>query len=177
MLQNCPHLVRSRDAFTRRAHAGSPGRGPRLEALLFVAHVGRGPGRRVTKEELCCRLDLFTSGEWASLLYEANIAIRTQQKPVHREDSSDSRAAAACLKVQHQSPTVFDRSSIGSRERGHVEGDAIPQVQRPLPRQVLEFQPDSPVEVDRSTFVKSLKSAPKGSSPGQFGALTNICGC
>ena len=78
----------------------------------------------MTKEELCHRFDLFTSGEWASLLHEANIAIRTQQRPVHREDSSDLRAAAACLKVQQggsdQSPTVYDRSSnwlLGMRTR------------------------------------------------------------
>ena len=48
----------------------------------------------MTKEELCHRFDLFTSGEWASLLQEANIAIRTQQGPVDREDSSAPQGAA-----------------------------------------------------------------------------------
>ena len=129
----------------------------------------------MTKEELCHRFDLFTSGEWASLLQEANIAIRTQQVPVHREDSSDRRAAAACLKVQQGEVTRARQCLTGAAlapgnedTLREMQSRRPQQVQRPIPRQVLEFQPDSPVEVDRNTFVKSLKSAPKGSSPGIF---------
>ena len=43
------------------------------------------------------------------------------------------------------------------------------EVQRAIPRAVMEWEPESPVQIDRKIFMKSLKTAPKGSSPGPGG--------
>ena len=43
------------------------------------------------------------------------------------------------------------------------------EVQRPIPREVLEFEPATPLVVDRKMFLKSLKSAPRGAYPGPGG--------
>ena len=80
-----------RVASETRSHAvrtGSPGRGLCLEALLSVAHVVPQPWTRKESDEGRA-VSQIRLGEWASLLHEVNIAIRTQWKPVHREASSD----------------------------------------------------------------------------------------
>ena len=199
MLQNCPRHVRGRFrraacvALETRSHAvrtqdhQGEVRGWKLFSLLPMLFLRRGSGRRVTKEELCHRFDLFTSGEWASLLHEANIAMRTQQKPVHREDSSERRAAAACLKVQLGEVTKARRCLTGEAlapgnddTLREMQSRPPQQVRRPIPRQVLEFQPDRPLEVDRTMFVKSLKkNASRGSSLGPGGCThehLRVCG-
>ena len=51
------------------------------------------------------------------------------------------------------------------------------EVQRRIPREILDFVPESPIVVDRKIFLKSLKSAPRGASPGPVGALTSTCVC
>ena len=43
------------------------------------------------------------------------------------------------------------------------------EVVRPLSQEVSEFEPERPVILDRPTFLTSLKSAPRGSSPGLGG--------
>ena len=43
------------------------------------------------------------------------------------------------------------------------------EVVRNILKDILEFEPDVPVQVDRKAFLKCLKSAPKGSSPGPGG--------
>ena len=43
------------------------------------------------------------------------------------------------------------------------------EVQRPIPREVLEFEPATPLVLDRKMFLRSLKSAPRGASPGHGG--------
>ena len=55
-----------------------------------------------------------------------------------------------------------------------LQNRRVQEVARPLSQEVLDFEPESPVELDRATFLMSLKSAPRGSSPGLAGALTNI---
>ena len=45
----------------------------------------------------------------------------------------------------------------------------VETVQRAIPREVLEWEPETPVQIDRKMFMKSLKTAPKGSSPGPGG--------
>ena len=82
------------------------------------------------------------------------------------------RAQAACHKV---------RLSEVSRERQCLTGatlaegtdhtfrllqDRRPQVvSRPVPAEVLKFEPERPVQLDRKAFLTSLRSAARGSSP------------
>ena len=42
-------------------------------------------------------------------------------------------------------------------------------ISRELPQSVREFSPDTPLALDRDAFLKSLKTAPRGSSPGPGG--------
>ena len=75
-----------------------------------------------------------------------------QRKRGDTEHSSHSpRAAGKCCRT---------------RERGNGR----PQFQRrKLPPEVLEFEPQTPVELDRKTFFDSLRSSPRGSSGGPGG--------
>ena len=61
----------------------------------------------------------------------------------------------------------------GSRDRGHVPTSPSKTktqvVARELPEAVRTFEPESPVTVDRKIFLKCLKSAPRGASPGPGG--------
>ena len=166
------------DAFTRCPHAGSRGRGPRLEALLSVAHVvpqtwirkKSDEGRVVSQTRFVHvrRVGQFVAG--SKHCHSHTVGASAQGR------FFGPQAAALCLKVQQEEVTRARQCLTGAALAPGTE-DTLremqsrrpQQVQRPIPRQVLEFQPDSPVEVDRNTFVKSLKSAPKGSSPGLGG--------
>ena len=50
-----------------------------------------------------------------------------------------------------------------------LQNRRVQEVARPLGQEVLEFDPGSPVTLDTTTFLMSLKSAPQGSSPGPAG--------
>ncbi len=69
-----------------------------MEAILSVASVVLQTGTRwgkVTKEELCRRFDLFTEGEWHTLLREALIAVDAPNiRPPSRADSGEQRGRA-----------------------------------------------------------------------------------
>ena len=90
------------DAFTRCPHAGSPGRGRRLEALLSVAHVVLETWIRKKSDEgrVVSQIRLVHVRRVGQFVAGSKHCLSTQQGPVHREDSRDRRAAAACLKVQ-----------------------------------------------------------------------------
>ena len=55
--------------------------------------------------------------------------------------------------------------------------DAFQEMQRrrpqppvqPLSQEVLDFEPEVPIQLDQNIFLESLKSAPRGSSPGSGG--------
>ena len=140
-------------------------RGWKLFCLLPMLFLRRGSGSKVTKEVLCHRFDLFTSGEWSSLLHEANIpyALRrgpcTVRKPRSEEPQPHARK---CSWGSDQITTVFDRAALALGNvvtLREMQSRRQQQVQRLMPRQVLEFQ------VDRNMFVNS-KMGRRGSSPG-----------
>ena len=85
-----------------------------------------------------------------------------------------------CRSVRSPSETMPHRRSFGATNRRHIEGVAVETSRdgsenRAIPREVLGWEPETPVQIDRKMFMKSMKTAPKGSSQGQEGAHTNIC--
>ena len=57
-----------------------------------------------------------------------------------------------------------DRFTSGARHQGTLEGVAEQAPPSKLPES--EFKPDTPLALDRDAFLRSLKTAPGGSSTG-----------
>ena len=187
MLQSCPHHVKgrfrqvARHALEARPHAvriqdrRGEVRGWKLFCLMPMMFLRRSSSDgKVSKEEKCHRFNLFTSGEWGRLWQETLSTVRAQfptrdpRKPL----TSEQRAALACRKVQLGEVTRARQCLVGAALAPGTEAtfremqSQRPQhVQRPLRRRVVECEPE-PVHVDRKIFMRSLKSAPKGSAPG-----------
>ena len=111
-------------------------------------------------------------------MQEADVALRQEGQPQRRstEDTPERRAEAACQKVKlgevSKALLCLTGASLppGTDETFDAMQNRRPQeVVRIIPQDILEFEPDVPVQVDRKTFLKCLKSAPKGSSPGPGG--------
>ena len=47
-----------------------------------------------------------------------------------------------------------------------LQSKRLQQISRELPQRVLEFNPDTPLAMDRDAFLRSLKNAPRRSGPG-----------
>ena len=166
------HAVRARDQ-------SGEARGWKLFCLLPVLFLRRGPdGGKVTKEELCHRFYLFVEGkEWHTLLCEALIAVDAPNVRLPSgTDSAEQRGRAVCRKVQSGEVTRARQCltgaafALGTDATLHEMQSRRPQqVQRPIPRNVLEYRPNVPLQVDRNIFIKSLKSAPKGAFPAAGG--------
>ena len=130
---------------------------------------------RVGKAELTKRFEQFDNGQWAKLHEEAERCVLGFPQRHHTMTNEErARAAEQCV-----------QEGEVSRARQCLTGAALapgtdatfqemqrrrPQaLARPLSEEVLDFEPDSPVELDRSMFLASLKSAPRGSSSGPGG--------
>ena len=88
--------------------------------------------------------------------------------------TAEKKARMACQKVRigEVSRACLTGASVapGTDDTFRELQDRRPQVQRrELPREVLEFVPERPVDLDRKTFFDSLRSAPLGSSAGLGG--------
>ena len=128
--------------------------------MEVVLHVARDVVPPRTKEELCHRFDLFASGPHCGRKRQT-VAIRGFKLLVASAQMDEKRAAAACRRVQ-----------MGEVTRAR---QCWPQeVQRDIPREVLESHPRTFAFnwTDRKVFLNSLKSAPRGSSPGPGDAHT-----
>ena len=119
-------------------------------------------------------INLFTTGEWGRLWHEVLSTVRAQSltSGPRGPKTEEQRALAACRKVQLGEVTRARQCLTGAALT--LESEATfqetqskrpQQIQRPLPRRVVECEPN-PVQVDRTIFMRSLKSTPKGSSPG-----------
>ena len=90
----------------------------------------------------------------------------------HARDA-ERRGLAACRKVQMGEVTRARQCLTGAPLAPGTD-DTLRELrpetaQRAIPREVLEWEPETPVQVDRKIFMKSSKTAPKGSSPGPGG--------
>ena len=98
--------------------------------------------RELAKKNCVHGSNKFAAGQWGEHLVEG------QQPQRSTPDSCERRSEAALQKVK-----------LGE----------VSRAPRPLSEQVREFQPVVPVDVDRGVFLKCLKAAPRGASPGPGG--------
>ena len=140
--------------------------------LLVVAPPSR---RTCGKVELSTRFNDFAAGSWTQLHRNAEL------------DTPSPSRKYTTMTIQEKGRAAEQRVRMGevSRARQCLTGAAVapgndttfqdmqrkrPQIPvAPLPEEVLNFQLDVPVHLDRKTFLSSLKSAPRGSSPGPGG--------
>ena len=127
-------------------------------------------GSKVSKQELCRRFDLFVEGKWDTLLHEASSVVHGSQS--HTNDG-ERRALAACRKVQAGEVTRARQCLIGASVAPGTDEtfralQTIGGAKSHSPRG-YGVEPESPVQIDRKIFLQSLKTAPKGSSPGPGG--------
>ena len=164
VLQSCPHHIRgllrqaARQALEARSRArrtqdrGGEIRGWKLFCLLPMLLFHRPSGdRKVSKPELCRRLDLFAEGN-SEVLWR--YVVRVAGAPVHTHTrDSERRDLAACRQVQ-MGEVARARQCLTGAALAPAEGAARPEtVQRAIPRQVLEWEPETPVQIDRKMFM------------------------
>ena len=127
------------------------------------------------KDELSKRFDNFGAGSWTQLHRNAEL------------DTPSPNWKHTTVTIEQKGRTAEQRVRMGevSRARQCLTGASVapgndttfqdmqrkrPQIPvAPFPEEVLNFQPEVPVHLDRKTFLSSLKSAPRGSSPGPGG--------
>ena len=134
VLQSCPHHVKgrfrqvARHVLEARSHAvriqdrRGEVRGWKLFCLMPMMFLRRSSSDgEVSKEEMCHRFNLFTSGEWGRLWQETLSTVRAQfptrdpRKPL----TSEQRAVGvpqSAIGRSHQSEAVSCRSSPGTWE-------------------------------------------------------------
>ena len=135
----------------------------------------RGAGR-VGKDGLSGRFDRFLEGQWLTLLEDARRASLTERPLCPTNRTPERRAQEACQKGRlgevSRARQCLTGAALapGNEDTFRALQDKRPQqVIRPLTQEVLDFQPEIPVQLDRAMFLTSLKSAPRGSSPGPGG--------
>ena len=186
MLQSCPFQLRGRFRQASRValetlHNGVVGhdvlmetRGWKLFILLPFILLRRHRGcAQVGKDELCRRFDKFIAGEWADLIREGHQGCAQEGHETHHGVDSVVAArqkiklgeisrARQCLTGAPLAPGTEETFQVLQARRPQV-------VVRALPEEVQAFEPESPVIVDRQSFLKCLKAAPRGASPGPGG--------
>ena len=191
VLQSCPFQFRGRfrqavqlalearsEAVTRQ-DAVMEERAWKLFCILPVMLLRKPRGQgKVGRDELSHRFDKFARGQWATMLQEAQVASRQegQAQRLRTEDTPGRRAEAACQKVKlgevSRARMCLTGASLapGTEETYDAMQNRRPQeVVRNIPQNILEFELDTPVQVDQKVFLKCLKNAPRGSSPGPGG--------
>ena len=201
MLKKCPHFLRGRlrhcfgVALRERARAKrdedplSEGRAWKLFGLvpMMLLHRPRGTGS-IGRDELALRADHFMAGRWRSLIASAQECVLQPRKIerdqiVHNEQERRGRAAQSRVQQGQVSRARHELTGapLAPKNDETFRGlqDRRPQEQaRPIPREVLEFEPSQPLRLDTRTFFDCLRSTPAGSAPGPGGCsyeMLKVC--
>ena len=191
VLQSCPHHLRGRfrkacrqvlESRHEDVQAGDDVKETRswkmfclLPFMLLRRPAGEG---RVGKAELCRRFDLFSEGQWKRLYEEGFRDIRSEntRRPVFKLSSNEQRGQAALQKVRLGEVSRARQCLVGAAlAPGTEETLAEMQNKRPqvvfreLTEEVLNYELDVRVTLDRKLLLQSLRTAPRGSSPGPGG--------
>ena len=129
----------------------------------------------VCKAELSKRSDQFGEGLWTKLHRDAELdapspsrkhtIMTTEQKGRAEEEQvrvGEVSRARQCLTGAAVAPG--NDTTFQNMQRKRPQFSAAP-----LPQEVLNFEPEVPVHLDTKTILASLKSAPRGPSPGPGG--------
>ena len=101
-------------------------------------------------------------------MHEASSVVHGSQS---HTNNGERRALAAFRKVQAGEVTrarqCLTGASVapGTDETFRALQSRPQEVQRAIPRAVVEWEPESPVQIDMKIFLQSLRTAPKGFSP------------
>ena len=143
-----------------------------LPYLLLRRPLGE---QRVSKAELNSRFDDCAEGRLNALLRQMMTNV---QESLGRSTAMnpETRAKTACQRVRmgevSRARQCLTGAALapGTRETlAELQNTRSQEVLRPVPEEVLNCTPEQPVKLDRQKFFESLKSAPRGSSPGPAG--------
>ena len=140
-----------------------------LPFMLLRKPIQQG---RVEKSELCRRFDMFNEGKWKGLVEEgiSEVARGILTRRPSEAPSLKRRAHVSQQKFQQGEVSRARALAPGTEATFTEMQNKRPQVvARELSEEVRDFVPDSPVTLDRQTLLHSLKTAPRGSSPGAGG--------
>ena len=148
----------------------------KMFCLLLFLLLHRPVNKSTIKEVLYRRFDLFGVGAWDTLVDEAVASIPQARPTPRRSWNMEDRGKAACQKVKFGEITRARQCLTGAALApgnddtfDELQRKRPQEIQRELPEHVRGFVPDSPLALDRVAFMKSLKTSPRGSSPGPGG--------
>ena len=134
------------------------------------------------RDELAKRADRLVRGQWSGLIAEVR-SCTSRTCPVPKNDADDHmrRGLAAQSRVQ--------RGQV-SRARHELTGAALApkdeitlaelRSRRPqsrahdIPQAIIDYIPESPLQLDAKIFAKCLQTAPSGSAPGPGGCTNEM---
>ena len=174
MLKSCPHFLRGRlrDCFQvalrerylaklRGDEAGQV-RGWKLFALvpMMMLHRPQGSGS-VGRSELVHRADRFAAGRWAELVHDAT---QHHQSERSEEDECERRGKAAQARVQRGQVSRARQELVGAKlalkdqtTLNELRGRRPQEQLREIPADVMSFEPETPVQLDRKIFATCLR--------------------
>ena len=150
-----------------------------IPRMLLASKIGGG---KVERQSLRDRFLLFQAGRFGELLVQdRQDRWRRETQQTSPEDDLQKRVAAA--------ERLISMGEI-SRARQRLAGSGLAPgtaetlahlrdtsrrpltLQRPIPVEVLEFEPARPLELDAGRLLQNLRSAHKGTAPGPLGTRT-----
>ena len=138
-------------------------------------------------DELRKRVDQFARGHWMELIMRARNGHRTPPLPgVERTDEEKrTRRGVVAQERVIQGQVSRARQVLTGAALAPKTLEILEKLRRkrcqsrvqPIALDVMEFTPETPVELDARVFATSLRSAPRGSVAGPGGAPTKCFRC
>ena len=152
----------------------------KLFALVprMLMHRVHGTGS-VGRDELAARGELFVRGRWRELLSSARNSIPTgaqKRQSAARRNEEAWQPRSACRRARsHEPGRNWSPLAPQNEETLKELRERRPQVaSREIPREVLDFAPQAPLELNFKLFSTCLRSAPAWSSPGPGGCTNEM---
>ena len=147
---------------------------PRM--LLARTHLHGARGR----DELLARAAAFRRGEWAQLLVAArrSAPVRKQRADVAAEDVAERKREQACAKVRRgelsRARHILTAAELapGNEATWRLLADLArrpPQPRTPVPSEVADYQPSSPLQLGPTAIAAALRDAKRGGAAGLTG--------
>ena len=147
---------------------------PRM--LLARTHLHGARGR----DELLARAAAFRRGEWAQLLVAArrSTPVRKQRADVAAEDVAERKREQACAKVRRgelsRARHILTAAELapGNEATWRLLADPArrpPQPRTPVPSEVADYQPSSPLQLGPTAIAAALRDAKRGGAAGLTG--------
>ena len=128
------------------------------------------------------RADRFAAGRWAELVHDAthHQFARGSRGERSEEDECERRGKAAQARVQ-RGQVSRARQLAGAKlapkdqtTLNELLGRRPQEQLREIPADVMSFELETPVQLDRKIFATCLRGSPSGSSPGPGGCTNEM---